>query len=371
MGARCHMFENPQTANEVDRDTTTLTRNPIWLALVLLLGSSVFQAQDVQSVYSKNCAHCHGADGRGNTPLGRELKLPSLRSARVANLPEEDLFVTIAKGAVDGKMPGFRKKLGDETVQQLATFVHDFNNQPEPTAVSTGPAKAKSTAGDVKATYSAKCAHCHGEDGSGNTVLGREMKIRDWSSAIAKSSDAELSSIIAHGTDGGRMPGFQKKLGPDMVDEVARYVRTSWGSSCVTSNESTLPTAASLNQQLTEPSGQTQAVSVSLDSKSDNLRSSENIVKSEQVPKSDDAGSSLKKRESAKVIDLNSASKETLMTLPGLTEQDVDNIIKARPYKSTLQFKISGVITPESYEQIAGRVVAKRPPKTKAHREQE
>ena len=47
------------------------------------------------------------------------------------------------------------------------------------------------------------------------------------------------------------------------------------------------------------------------------------------------------------------------MTLPGITEADATSIIDARPYKSTLQFKIRNIIAPEKYAQIAGRIMAK------------
>ena len=60
------------------------------------------------------------------------------------------------------------------------------------------------------------------------------------------------------------------------------------------------------------------------------------------------------------LVDLNSASKEMLMTLPGITEADAISIIDARPYKSTLQFKIKNIIAPEKYTQIADRVMARQ-----------
>jgi DNA uptake protein ComE-like DNA-binding protein len=65
----------------------------------------------------------------------------------------------------------------------------------------------------------------------------------------------------------------------------------------------------------------------------------------------------------AEPVDLNSASKETLMSLPGLTEQDAINIIQGRPYRSTLQFKTKSVIAAEVYGRIADRVIAKQPKK--------
>jgi DNA uptake protein ComE-like DNA-binding protein len=63
---------------------------------------------------------------------------------------------------------------------------------------------------------------------------------------------------------------------------------------------------------------------------------------------------------SPQLLDLNSASKEALITLPGITAADADSIIEGRPYKSTLQFKTRMIVSPETYAKISGRVVAKK-----------
>ena len=126
-----------------------------------------------------------------------------------------------------GLLP-FEKKLGIETVRTFVAYVRNIENQPIPVPqikTATG-SEASSDNGDVKSVYSAKCSHCHGADGAGNTVLGRALKLRDMRSPEAqKFSEAEVITIIASGTDGGRMPGFRKKLGPEMVTQLASYVR--------------------------------------------------------------------------------------------------------------------------------------------------
>jgi mono/diheme cytochrome c family protein len=51
-----------------------------------------------------------------------------------------------------------------------------------------------------EALYKAKCASCHGEDGSANTAIGQKMKLRDLRSPdVQKMSDKELFEIIAVG----------------------------------------------------------------------------------------------------------------------------------------------------------------------------
>jgi cytochrome c6 len=93
--------------------------------------------------------------------------------------------------------------------------------------VSTG-SSANSTAGytaDAAATYKAKCASCHGADGSGGTAAGKALKARDLRSAeVQKQSDAQLYEIIAKGK--GKMPAFEKTLGADTCKALVAYVRT-------------------------------------------------------------------------------------------------------------------------------------------------
>jgi cytochrome c6 len=82
-----------------------------------------------------------------------------------------------------------------------------------------------SSTADAAATYKAKCASCHGADGSGSTAAGKALKARDLRSAeVQKQSDAQLYEIIAKGK--GKMPAFEKTLGADSCKALVAYVRT-------------------------------------------------------------------------------------------------------------------------------------------------
>lgn len=74
-------------------------------------------------------------------------------------------------------------------------------------------------------TFKAKCAACHGPDGSGNTTMGKNLKLRDLSSAdVQKQSDDELTTIITKGK--GKMPSYDGKLTKDQVSDVVKYIRS-------------------------------------------------------------------------------------------------------------------------------------------------
>lgn len=64
----------------------------------------------------------------------------------------------------------------------------------------------------------------------------------------------------------------------------------------------------------------------------------------------------------ANPIDLNSASRDALMSLEGIGEVKADAIIRSRPFKAKTEL-VERRIVPESlYEKIADKVFARPPP---------
>ena len=79
--------------------------------------------------------------------------------------------------------------------------------------VAAAPAVA---AEDGAALFKTKCAACHGQDGSGNTAIGKKSALRNLGSAeVQKQTDAELTAVIADGK--GKPAHAYKKKG--MTDE--------------------------------------------------------------------------------------------------------------------------------------------------------
>ena len=74
------------------------------------------------------------------------------------------------------------------------------------------------------AVYKAKCASCHGADGSGKTPAGKTMKVRDLCSTdVQKLTDAELTKVISDGK--GKMPAYAKKLSADQIKSLVEMIR--------------------------------------------------------------------------------------------------------------------------------------------------
>ena len=80
-------------------------------------------------------------------------------------------------------------------------------------------------AADAAATYKAKCASCHGADGSGQTAIGKSMKLRDLGSAeVQKQTDKELYAWTADGK--GKMPAYKAKLSEEEINALVAHLRT-------------------------------------------------------------------------------------------------------------------------------------------------
>jgi competence protein ComEA len=62
------------------------------------------------------------------------------------------------------------------------------------------------------------------------------------------------------------------------------------------------------------------------------------------------------------LIDLNSASRDDLMTLDGIGEVRADAIIRARPFKAKTELVERRLIPEALYEKIADKVMARPPP---------
>jgi len=117
-----------------------VTGSAVFLVLALLLvpteivrgafqRKSSARVRQVDELFNRNCARCHGADGRGDTPSGHLFKAPDFtdpqwwkENSRITSTRTLRSIVTRGKGA----MPAFGKKLTRSEINLLVDRVRSF-----------------------------------------------------------------------------------------------------------------------------------------------------------------------------------------------------------------------------------------------------
>jgi len=89
--------------------------------LSLSLAIPAIGQQTGEATYKAKCAMCHGPDGTGNTPVGKSMKLRSLKSPEDIKATDAELFKQTKSGV--GKMQGYAGKLTDAQIQDVVTYI--------------------------------------------------------------------------------------------------------------------------------------------------------------------------------------------------------------------------------------------------------
>ena len=107
--------------------TSTLLAN-----LSLLLAAATLNAAPAAENWENHCAKCHGADGKGQTKVGKKLAVKDYTDAKVqAELKDADMIKAINDGViVDGKerMKAFKGELSAAEVTDLVAYIRKFKS---------------------------------------------------------------------------------------------------------------------------------------------------------------------------------------------------------------------------------------------------
>src|SRR5205085_7112585 len=92
------------------------------------------------------------------------------------------------------------------------------------TLMLVAPVAIADTAPGATEIYKTKCSSCHGPDGSGQTPVGKSLKIRDLRSAdVQKQTDADLVKVISDGR--GKMPAYKTKVSVADITSLVAFIR--------------------------------------------------------------------------------------------------------------------------------------------------
>lgn len=94
------------------------------LAIAFAMSVSAFAADATADVYKSKCASCHGPDGKGDTPAGKNMKVKDLASDDVQKQSDADLAGVIEKGKKP--MPGYEGKLTKDQIDGLVKWVRSL-----------------------------------------------------------------------------------------------------------------------------------------------------------------------------------------------------------------------------------------------------
>jgi mono/diheme cytochrome c family protein len=79
-------------------------------------------AQDAGAdTFKSQCALCHGADGLGDTQIGKMLKAASFKDPAIIKTPDATLVAIIKSGK--DKMPSFAGKLTDDQIKAVLAYI--------------------------------------------------------------------------------------------------------------------------------------------------------------------------------------------------------------------------------------------------------
>lgn len=100
--------------------------------MTVVMGAAVAAsyAGDAKAIYEKDCAKCHGADGKGQTKMGQKLGVKDYTDAKVqADLKDEAMAKAIKEGVKDKEDKQVMKPaegVSDDDVKGLVAVIRGF-----------------------------------------------------------------------------------------------------------------------------------------------------------------------------------------------------------------------------------------------------
>lgn len=103
------------------------------LSLTVLAAAALSaQAADAKANYEKDCLKCHGADGKGNTKMGKKLGAKDYTDPKFQEtLKDEKMFKAIKEGLKEGDTTKMKPAEGltDADIKALVAYMRDFKKK--------------------------------------------------------------------------------------------------------------------------------------------------------------------------------------------------------------------------------------------------
>lgn len=106
-----------------------MKRTLVLLVLCSLAAFATARADGVKEIWEKQCQKCHGADGKGETKMGKKAGVRDYTSAKVqASMKDEEMVKIIKEGKKEGdttKMKAY-PELSETDVKALVAYIRAF-----------------------------------------------------------------------------------------------------------------------------------------------------------------------------------------------------------------------------------------------------
>lgn len=101
------------------------------ISIALLAGMALTAgAADAKALYEKDCAKCHGADGKGDTKMGKKMNAKDYTDPKVQDeMKDEAAFKAIKEGLKDKEGKVLMKPAegtSDEDIKGLVAYMRKF-----------------------------------------------------------------------------------------------------------------------------------------------------------------------------------------------------------------------------------------------------
>lgn len=107
---------------------SNLIRTQLYVVLVAVLFNlstgSLWAQSAGETLFKSKCAVCHGADGKGEVPMGKKLGARNLGSPEVQAQSDAQLSAVLTKG--QNKMPAYGEKLTGDQINDLIKYIRSL-----------------------------------------------------------------------------------------------------------------------------------------------------------------------------------------------------------------------------------------------------
>jgi len=107
-----------------------MRKTALVIAIGLVAGALVTRAADAKENWEKQCQKCHGADGKGETAMGKKLKVKDYTDAKVQGaMKDEEIVKMIKEGKKEGDktlMKAYAETFSEAEIKDLVAYVRKF-----------------------------------------------------------------------------------------------------------------------------------------------------------------------------------------------------------------------------------------------------